>query len=206
MNNTYRQHGKNSGYTSFDGKKLKTMKAFSAVFALVVMGLMLFMMGTFAERSIENHKNQCTVPVKAVVKDFVRSNKENSSDVAPIYEFNFYGTKYSVKSNSYLDPNLYDIGDTADIYINPLDPNIIFNPEDGADESITNIFKIIGFIIWGLAGLVIIITIVKNVFIRVPVNHLDDVSDKCVDEVSTFEESSDCIDEVSVYDETDGYQ
>ena len=182
------------------------MKAFSAVFALVVMGLMLFMMGTFAERSIENHKNQCTIPVKAVVKDFVRSNKENSSDVAPIYEFNFYGTKYSVKSNSYLDPNLYDIGDTADIYINPLDPNIIFNPEDGADESITNIFKIIGFIIWGLAGLVIIITIVKNVLIRVPVNHLDDVSDKCVDEVSTFEESSDCIDEVSVYDETDGYQ
>ena len=54
MNNTYRQHGKNSGYTSFDGKKLKTMKAFSAVFALVVMGLMLFMMGTFAEKSIEN--------------------------------------------------------------------------------------------------------------------------------------------------------
>ncbi len=208
MTRTYSRSYKNGGSTSFnvDPEKYKMMKNFSGIIALIMIGSMFFMMGFFSKNADEKRKKQCTYPVEAVVYDLVETEKENSSAVAPVFEFQFDDTNYRIKSRTYSHPSPYKIGDNIKLYINPKDPSVFYDPNKAMDTAVPTIFIVIGSVLWGVAGLIIITLIIKKRKKRTTVNHIDELSDGCVDEISAYENSSECIDEVSVYDETDEYQ
>ncbi|MBO4865667.1 MAG: DUF3592 domain-containing protein [Ruminococcus sp.] len=123
-----------------------------AIFILV--GGILGTVGIILEKSDSKKKEECTVPVEA----YVISYKYNEDGLAsPIYSYEYEGAHYEFSANAYSNNPPYDIGDKADIMIDPDSPQKAYVPADKTISFITTLFKFMGF---GFVGIGVIVVLV----------------------------------------------
>lgn len=187
------------------GKKQRTVKIFVSIFLIMFFSIFFFV-GTFVSNIQKKAKKVCTEPVNAVVCDMARSSSSNGTTYAPVYEFEYNGMKYRIKSNTYSNPMPLQVGESVQIFVEPGNPDRIYSPHEKATTMVGRFFQIAGGIGILIPLIIMIVTLAKSGRKKTTFNHSSNMSDEFTDGVSTFEETSECVDEVSVYDETDGYQ
>ncbi|SFB71874.1 DUF3592 domain-containing protein [Ruminococcus albus] len=123
-----------------------------AIFILV--GGILGAVGIILSKIDAKKKEECTVPVEA----YVISYKYNEDGLAsPIYSYEYEGAPYEFSANAYSNDPPYDIGDKADIMIDPDSPHKAYVPADKTISFISILFKCIGF---GFVGIGVIVVLV----------------------------------------------
>ncbi len=160
-------------------------------FFFIVFGCIFFITGKICDTPYEELKKSCTFSTTATVTELIESPKNNSK-VAPVFEFEFQNRNCKYTGDVYKKKGTYEIGDTVKIYIDPLLPSRFYIPGYTKGEKWSEISK---FIINAIA----VLTCGIGVFIFIgglfgkngddKTNHLDDVSDDCIDEVSTYEDT-----------------
>lgn len=187
------------------GKKKRMVKVIVSIFLIMFFSI-FFIVGTFISNIQKKAKKVCTEPVNAVVCDMAKSSSSNGTTFAPVYEFEYNGIKYKIKSNTYSNPMPLQVGESVQIFVEPGNPDRIYSPHEKATTMVGRFFRIIGGIGMLIPLIIMIVTLAKSRRKKTVFNHSSNMSDEYADGVSTFEETSECVDEVSVYDETDGYQ
>ncbi len=186
-------------------KKQRIMKIIIPLFLIMFFSIFFFV-GTFVSNIQKKAKKVCTEPVNAVVCDMARSSSSNGTTYAPVYEFEYNGMKYRIKSNTYSNPMPLQVGESVQIFVEPGNPDRIYSPHEKATTMVGRIFQIIGGIGMLIPLIILIIKLARSGRKKTVSNHINNMSDEFTDGVSSFEETSECVDEVSVYEESDEYQ
>ncbi|ADU23587.1 MULTISPECIES: DUF3592 domain-containing protein [Ruminococcus] len=123
-----------------------------AIFILI--GGIFSTVGIIIGKSIEKTKARCTVPIEA----YVISYKYNEDGLtSPVYSYKFEGADYEFSTNSYSNHPPYNVGDNAEIMIDPDSPNKAFVPADKTTAFVATLFKYMGL---GFVGVGIIVILV----------------------------------------------
>lgn len=139
---------------------------------LVIFGIGLTLLSGFMTGRNDNVKSRCSAQVQAVVSGFEHSDdkdsKAKSEAVTPVFEYEYNGQPYTSKASSYSNTykDIFTVGQTYSIFIDPNDPVEIYSEDIAASEA--TMFKIMK---WGGVALVIlgvlsfIVSIVKLIVI-----------------------------------------
>ena len=127
------------------------------VVLLMVVGVFVVVGGIFAGigvalgRNDEKLKESCTVSVQAEVTDFMRNSDGLRS---PVYKYEYNGTFHSFYNHSYTSDPVYEVGDIAELMINPDKPQEAYVPADKTERTVSVVFTAVGFGLIGLAALI----------------------------------------------------
>ena len=173
--------------------KTEPVSYFKVALFLIIFGCVMLYLGMSDSTHYDELKKDCSFSTKATV---TRLN-EKGSKIAPVFEFEYQGRNYKHTGDVYKKKGTYEIGDTVKIYIDPITSSRIFIPGYTKGETwskFCHIFTIIiGLLLLGMGIFIFVLALLEKKNSSNTINHLDDVS-------------TDCIDEVSTYDETDEYQ
>lgn len=169
--------------------KAEPVSYFKVALILIVFGCVMLYLGLGDNTSYDEWKKECSFSTKATV---TRLN-EKRSKVAPVLEFKYQDKNYRYTGDVYKKKVTYEIGDTVKIYINPRQPSHIFIPGYTKGEKwskFSHAFIIIfALLILGMGIFIFVLALLGKKYSDSTINHLDDVSNDCIDEVSTYEET-----------------
>lgn len=133
---------------------LKFLKVFFIIF-----GLVFVIAGGFAFAQPKIKAQHCTESVPAEVTENIthkssthstggrrskhRSSNTTSISYQPVFEFEYNGQSYTVKSDHSSNPPAFDVGEKVELKINPDDPTDFYAPAD-------NTYNLLGIIFAGL--------------------------------------------------------
>ena len=112
-----------------------------------------------------NHqKKVCTEKVVAEVVDnaSVKTHSKKhrtSTSYAPVFEYEYNGGHYKVRSKTATKPARYSVGEKVEIKIDPSDPTRIYEPADSTPK----IFIVLCFVIGGVSAFFGIFALFKTV-------------------------------------------
>lgn len=119
----------------------------------ILFSVIFLIIGTCVSIAPKVKSKRCTGLVKADVIENIQSEsrrksgngrRRDSTLYAPVFQFDYNGKKYTVKSSTSSDPPAYEVGDVVKLKINPDDPTDFYAPSDKTLNMIGIIFLIIG--------------------------------------------------------------
>lgn len=146
-----------STYASVNGRpaQVSPMLIAGLVSALfILIGGVFAVLGLYFAKADEKLESRCTVSVQAEVKSYKYSSDGLES---PVYEYEYNGKTHSFSNNAYSDHPPYEVGDMAEIRINPDKPQEAFVPGDKTSGMVSKMFTIVGFSLIGVALIVVIV-------------------------------------------------
>lgn len=111
------------------------------IFGMLLLCIIFLGVGIFVLFLDNRDKKECTVPVTSTVAELVASSK---GTYAPVYDYEYEGRHYMVKSNNYSNPCPFSVGESVQIYIDSDDPEHIYNPKDKTGKIVAFVFIGIG--------------------------------------------------------------
>ncbi len=169
--------------------KAEPVNYFKVALILIVFGCVMLYLGLGDNTSYDEWKKECSFSTKATV---TRLN-EKRSKVAPVFEFEYQGINYKYTGDVYKNKGIYEIGDTVKLYINPRQPSHIFIPGYTKGEKwskFCHAFIIIfALLLLGMGIFIFVLALLEKKYSDSTINHLDDVSADCIDEISTYEKT-----------------
>lgn len=144
-------------------RSLSGKPSFICIFFMIVC-IVIMVVGIVFLVSPIVKKGKCTETVTAVVVDEVithsdRNDGDGYRTVAdyhmPVFSYNYKGHEYTVTSNEGSDPPRYNIGDSTELMIDPLNPEYFYDPS----SKVTLVLGII-FGVFGLVGTVIFLALI----------------------------------------------
>lgn len=131
------------------GNKINRVKNVIVMFGAAMITLIFFAVGSLVLFMVNKDKKVCTIPVDSTVTELAvsssRGSKHGSGNTyAPVYEYDYEGEHYRVKSNNYSSPCPFEVGESVQIYIEPGDPEHIYSPKDKTGHIVAYVFLGIG--------------------------------------------------------------
>ncbi len=131
---------------------------FCGIIALVfvAVGVIFIRSNMNGKKSLEKDHRQCSELVEGIVtninsKEFTERDSDDNitkwTGYAPEFTYTYNGREYTYKSHYYKDRQIYEIGDSEQIYINPDDPAQVYIPYYDSRKDNGNTGLIIGIII-----------------------------------------------------------
>ena len=136
----------------------RVVKASLVLILVIVVGFMLLFGGIFAavglfiRNGIDKAKENCTVSVEAEVTQMYPGSNEG---MTPVYSYTYEGRELTFHNNFYSDHPPYNVGDKAELMIDPDEPERAFVPADKSMYMVCTVFMTVGFCIMGAAGLLV---------------------------------------------------
>lgn len=135
-------------------------KAILVIF--IIVGAILILVAGLALLGSTADKRRCTEPVRAVVVDMVqrsshrsgRRHHRTSITYAPVYEYEYGGRIYRYTSKVSTYPPRYEVGQIADIKVDPTDPSRVYDNNNATvfiiviAAAIGGIFLLVGILIF----------------------------------------------------------
>lgn len=122
----------------------------------VAVGVIFIRSNLNGKKSLEKDHRQCSELVEGIVtninsKEFTERDSDDNitkwTGYAPEFTYTYNGREYTYKSHYYKDRQIYEIGDSEQIYINPDDPAQVYIPYYDSRKDKGNTGLIIGIII-----------------------------------------------------------
>ncbi|MBO5318602.1 MAG: DUF3592 domain-containing protein [Ruminococcus sp.] len=171
--------------------KTEPVSYFKVALFLIIFGCVMLYLGMSDSTHYDELKKDCSFSTKATV---TRLN-EKGSKIAPVFEFEYQGRNYKHTGDVYKKKGTYEIGDTVKIYIDPMLPSRFYIPGYSKGETwnkFCHAFIIIfALLLLGMGIFVLVLAFLDKKYSDSTINHLDDVSADCIDEISTYEETDD---------------
>ena len=160
----------NSGYGQFNGngqpiiqltdrQKKFASNAFGCIGALftapfLLAGIVFFILGAKEFFALNSAKKVCTYKVIGTVSEIQRwddthrksSDDEPTNTYAPVFVYEYQGNKYREEGNYYSPSTGFTVGQSVDIYIDPLDPENVYIPSYKQKKSGSGMSMVIGAI------------------------------------------------------------
>lgn len=146
-----------NGHVRINGRN---SQASPLLVVIIVAGIFLFtgalfaIVGTISTTQDAKLKKNCTVSVQADVKEF-RYNSDGL--VSPVYEYEYNGKVYSFCNNSYSDKPVYNVGERAELMLDPDQPDKAYVPKDKTARIVSTIFSIVGYAMIGVAVIICVV-------------------------------------------------
>lgn len=116
------------------------------------LGIMFLGATVIVKVSFEKKRKNCTQMVEAIIIDIQEMVRRETGDITskyvsyfPIYEYEYMGKIYQSGTNVGNLKNAFEIGEKVHIYIDPRNPEIIYE-DSKVPKLVGNIFGIIGVI------------------------------------------------------------
>ena len=131
----------------------------SVIIVLFLLAFVLAGLGLVFVPIISRKKKQevCIEAVDAVIVDYDYTYSDGKKLYCPIYEYEFYGKKYTVNNNHYTNIGIKEIGTTVNLMINP------DNPEEFMDSEVSLIIPIGIGIVFLATSVPILIMVLNNI-------------------------------------------
>lgn len=130
------------------------------LYCIISACVMLLGFSAFSTFRFYKQKAHCTEKVTAVVEDYERGHSKKQSHgrqintYFPVFRYTYEGEEYLVKSNVGSNEKQYEIGDEAEIFIDPDSPEHISIPGN-------NLFYILLAVVGAAALIVLIVCVIK---------------------------------------------
>lgn len=142
---------------------------------MILFGVIFIGVSMVIEYFFNESRERCTEKVSAVVVDLVHnsnngfdsdgtyhSDRDSDGTVAPVFCFGVGEEVYTVQTNTYSYPPKHEINDVVDIYYDPDDPNVVYDPAFSEDRTMFIVFCVIGGIACA-AGLAVIVVVLVSI-------------------------------------------
>lgn len=130
---------------------------------MILIGAIFIAVTVVLGNILKEAETEATAAAQAEIVENVPQTDHDDDDgagattYAPVYAFEANGKHYRVKSTFYDDPPVYNVGDTADIYYVPDDPEKVYDPKTAeVFVKLIGIFRVVG-IAFAAAGVAVII-------------------------------------------------
>ena len=147
----------------------KVVKASIVLILVIIIGFMLLFGGIFSavgvglRKSVDKTQEGCTVSAEAEVTE-MKYNDDNTK--TPVYSYIYNGKELTFHNDYYSSDPPYQVGDKAEILIDPDDPQRAFVPGDKTVYMVSTVFMVLGFGVLGLAALIGLIAAVLLIVVK----------------------------------------
>ena len=119
------------------------------IILIVIVFLIFLVPGVRIIINVIKSKKKCTEYADATVVDFeTRYNRRGRVSYYPVFKYEFDGVDHRRASSFYSEFLGFNVGDKTGLYIDPDNPEMFYCPKE-------TIHKIIGFLIFAVAGAVV---------------------------------------------------